>query len=110
MSEQLLAAIFRTARLYTLPLFPEKINGSKYYTFPGMEEGEEKAPGTHFAHAHNYSKGHVVELGACTNRRSMVHVNSMSCHEDAINIAATCSAWFYTVGYKEKCLVRSSRN
>ena len=36
-------------------------------SFPGAEEGEEKAPGTLFAHAHNYSKSHVVELGACTN-------------------------------------------
>ena len=37
-------------------------------SFPGAEEGEERAPGTHlFAHARNYSKGHVVELGACTN-------------------------------------------
>ena len=38
-------------------------------SFPGTEEGEERTPGTHalFAYARNYSKSHVVELGACTN-------------------------------------------
>ena len=33
------------------------------------------------------------------------HKNYLSlCSQDAINIAATCSAQFYTVRYKEKCL------
>ena len=51
-------------------------------SFPGAEEGEEKSDWyTLFAHARNYSKGHVVEVGACTNRRSTVHVNSINRHK-----------------------------
>ena len=42
--------------------------GGMIASFPGAEEGErESAWYTLFAHAHNYSKSHVVELGACTN-------------------------------------------
>ena len=33
-------------------------------SFPGVEEGEEKEC---LVHMRNYSKGHVVELGVCTN-------------------------------------------
>ena len=46
--------------------------------FPGTEEGEEKEHlvYTLFAHVPNYSKGHKVELGACTN----VTINS-SCEQ-----------------------------
>ena len=33
-------------------------------SFPGAEEGEKSAWYTLFAHAHNYSKGHVVEVGS----------------------------------------------
>ena len=37
-------------------------------SFPGAEEGGgESAWYTLFAHARNYSKSHMVELGACTN-------------------------------------------
>ena len=40
---------------------------SSLASFPGAEEGEESAWYTLFAHARNYSKSHMVELGACTN-------------------------------------------
>ena len=42
--------------------------GGMIASFPGAEEGEgESAWYTLFAHVRNYSKSHVVELGACTN-------------------------------------------
>ena len=65
---------------------------------------------TWYTHAHNYRKAHVAELGVCTNmtisRSCEQHKHYPSfCSQDTINITATCSAQFYTVGYKEKCLV-----
>ena len=36
-------------------------------SFPGVEEWEKKRLVYTVAHARNYSKGHVVELGMCTN-------------------------------------------
>ena len=46
----------------------KKFKHSDYLaSFPDAEEGEEKEHLVHTAHARNYSKGHVVELGVCTN-------------------------------------------
>ena len=41
--------------------------------------GRKSAWYTLFVHPHNYNKGHVAELGACTNMTT-IHVNSINRH------------------------------
>ena len=61
--------------------------------------GGESAWYTLFAHAHNYSKGHMAELGCV---RLTVHVNSINCHQ---RIFSFCSRGRYKHHNYMLCIV-----